>query len=144
MISGITDAMLQDGARSPAHLEALRTLQLHSYISVPLVANGRALGVMTFVTAESRRTYDSEDVLVAQAVAERAALAVDNARAYARSPGREPGEGRVPGDAVARAAHADQRDHGLGADAPARHRRSIEDGARRSTPSSATPRRRPA
>ena len=52
-------------------------------MSVPLVANGRALGVMTFVTAESRRTYDSEDLLVAQAVAERAAVAVDNARAYA-------------------------------------------------------------
>ncbi len=82
VITGITDAMLQQGARSPAHLEALRALQLHSYISVPLVANGRALGVMTFVTAESQRTYDSEDVLVAQAVAERAALAVDNARAY--------------------------------------------------------------
>ena len=41
-----------------------------------------SLGVMTFVTAESGRTYDGEDLLVAQAVAERAALAVDNARAY--------------------------------------------------------------
>jgi len=82
VISGITDEMLQHGARSPAHLEALRTLQLHSYISVPLVANGRALGVMTFVTSESRRTYDHEDLLVAQTVAERAAQAVDNARAY--------------------------------------------------------------
>jgi signal transduction histidine kinase/ActR/RegA family two-component response regulator len=82
MISGITDAMLVHGARTPEHLEALRTLQLHSYISVPLVANGRALGVMTFVTAESRRVYDDEDLLVAQSVAERAALAVDNARAY--------------------------------------------------------------
>ena len=83
MISGITDAMLEQGARGPAHLEALRTLQLHSYMSVPLVANGRALGVMTFVTAESQRAYDREDLLVAQAVAERAAVAVDNARAYA-------------------------------------------------------------
>ncbi len=82
MISGITDEMLAHGARSPEHLEALRTLQLHSYIAVPLVANGRSLGVMTFVTAESGRTYDGEDLLVAQAVAERAALAVDNARAY--------------------------------------------------------------
>jgi PAS domain S-box-containing protein len=85
MISGITDEMLQQGARSPAHLEALRTLQLHSYISVPLVANGRALGVMTFVTAESQRAYDNEDLLVAQSVAERAALAVDNARAYSEA-----------------------------------------------------------
>ena len=52
-------------------------------MSVPLVANGRALGVMTFVTSESQRSYDGEDLLVAQAVAERAAVAVDNARAYA-------------------------------------------------------------
>lgn len=82
MISGITDEMLSHGARSPEHLAALRQLQLHSYIAVPLVANGRSLGVLTFVTAESRRAYDGEDLLVAQAVAERAALAVDNARAY--------------------------------------------------------------
>ncbi len=85
MVSGITDAMLEQGARSPEHLEALRALQLHSYIAVPLVANGRSLGVMTFVTAESRRAYDDEDLLVAQSVAERAALAVDNARAYAEA-----------------------------------------------------------
>ncbi len=82
MVSGITDAMLAEGARTPEHLEALRALQLHSYIAVPLIANGRPLGVMTFVTAESRRSYDDEDLLVAQSVAERAALAVDNARAY--------------------------------------------------------------
>ncbi len=85
MHSGITDEMLAHGARSPEHLEALRALQLHAYMSVPLVANGRSLGVMTFVTAESRRTYDREDLLVAQAVAERAALAVDNARAYSEA-----------------------------------------------------------
>jgi PAS domain S-box-containing protein len=82
MISGITEEMLAHGARSPEHLAALQQLQLHSYIAVPLVANSRALGVLTFVTAESRRSYDGEDLLVAQAVAERAALAVDNARAY--------------------------------------------------------------
>ena len=85
MVSGITDEMLVHAARSREHLETLRLLQLHAYISVPLVANGRSLGVMTFVTAESRRSYDHEDLLVAQAVAERAALAVDNARAYSEA-----------------------------------------------------------
>jgi signal transduction histidine kinase len=37
---------------------------------------------MVFVSAESGRLYDSDDLQSAQAVAERAALAVDNARAY--------------------------------------------------------------
>ena len=37
---------------------------------------------MTFVTAESARPYDSDDLQFAQAVAERAALAIDNGRAY--------------------------------------------------------------
>jgi PAS domain S-box-containing protein len=85
MVSGITDEMLARAARSREHLETLRLLQLHAYISVPLIANGRPLGVMTFVTAESRRHYDQEDLHVAQAVAERAALAVDNARAYSEA-----------------------------------------------------------
>ena len=85
MVSGITDEMLVHGSRNAEQLAVLRTLQLHAYIAVPLVTNGRSIGVMTFVTAESGRDYDAEDLLVAQAVAERAALAVDNARAYSEA-----------------------------------------------------------
>jgi PAS domain S-box-containing protein len=82
MMSSIPDALLVAAARDEEHLRALRTLGLTSYICVPLVANGRTLGAMTFVTAESSRPYHADDVPFALAVAERAALAVDNARAY--------------------------------------------------------------
>lgn len=82
MISSIDDDMLVHAARDQEHLAILRALGLTSYIAVPLVAHGRALGVMSFVTAESGRRYAESDLQFAQAVAERAALAVDNARAY--------------------------------------------------------------
>jgi PAS domain S-box-containing protein len=82
MMSSIPDALLVAAARDEEHLRALRELGLTSFMCVPLIANGRTLGAITFVTAESSRPYTAEDVQFAQAVAERAALAVDNARAY--------------------------------------------------------------
>jgi signal transduction histidine kinase len=50
---------------------------------VPLVARGRTLGVISFVAAESGRRYDPADLALAEEVARRAALALDNARLYA-------------------------------------------------------------
>jgi signal transduction histidine kinase/ActR/RegA family two-component response regulator len=85
MATNITDEMLVAAARDAGHLEALRYLGPTSYIAMPLVANGRALGAMTFVTAESVPPYTTEDLQFVQAVAERAALAVDNARAYSQA-----------------------------------------------------------
>jgi signal transduction histidine kinase/ActR/RegA family two-component response regulator len=85
MMPSIPDHLLVAAARDEEHLRALRELGLTSFIAVPLVANGRTLGAMTFVTAESGRSYGEEDLKFAQAVAERAALAVDNARAYSEA-----------------------------------------------------------
>src|SRR6202163_2122058 len=85
MMSSIPDELLVAAARDAEHLGALRELGLTSYMAVPLAANGRTLGAMMFVTAESARPYDSDDLQFAQAVAERAALAVDNARAYSEA-----------------------------------------------------------
>jgi signal transduction histidine kinase/ActR/RegA family two-component response regulator len=49
---------------------------------VPLTARGRTLGTLTLATAESGRTYTDDDFRLAQELAERAALAADNASAY--------------------------------------------------------------
>ncbi len=53
-----------------------------SYVSVPIEARDRMLGVLTLVSAESRRRYGDEELGLAQEVARRAAMAVDNARLY--------------------------------------------------------------
>jgi PAS domain S-box-containing protein len=53
-----------------------------SYVSVPIEARDRMLGVLTLVSAESRRRYGEQELALAQEVARRAAMAVDNARLY--------------------------------------------------------------
>ena len=53
-----------------------------SYVSVPIEARDRMLGVLTLVSAESRRRYGDQELALAQEVARRAAMAVDNARLY--------------------------------------------------------------
>ena len=78
----ILDSSLIAVARDAEHLQLLRELGLNSCIIAPLVARGRSLGVISFVTAESNRRYDTADLSLAEELARRAALAVDNARLY--------------------------------------------------------------
>ena len=86
ILAEITDGMVVALARGDQEqLRLLRSLGLRSYIIVPLVAHGRTLGALTLATAESRRRYTEDDFRFAQDIAFRAALAVDNARAYAEA-----------------------------------------------------------
>jgi signal transduction histidine kinase/DNA-binding response OmpR family regulator len=78
----ITDEQIAASAVDADHLELLRRLQLRSVIIVPLVARERIFGALTLVAAESGRRYTADDVEVAESLARRAALAVDNARLY--------------------------------------------------------------
>ncbi len=69
-------------ARNKEVGEALTNLGLKSCMIVPLVARNRTLGTITLATAESNRFYDVNDLALAEDVAHRIALAVDNARLY--------------------------------------------------------------
>jgi PAS domain S-box-containing protein len=80
MLAQIPDSLLRESAPDPEFLRIARGLGLRSYMVVPMVARGRTLGAITLVTAESGRRYDQGDLIFAQEVARRAALAVDNAR----------------------------------------------------------------
>ncbi|HLF26699.1 MAG TPA: PAS domain S-box protein [Anaerolineae bacterium] len=64
------------------HLQLLRALGLRSKMDVPLIARGRTIGVITFVRGELGRPYTPDDLALAEELARRAALAVDNARLY--------------------------------------------------------------
>ena len=66
----------------PERAAALRQLGLGSVIIVPLIARGRTLGALTFIAAESGRRYDETDLSLAQDLARRAAVAIDNARLF--------------------------------------------------------------
>ncbi len=78
----ITESQIEAAARDAKHLEMLRALQFRSAITVPMTARGRTLGAITLVGAESGRRYTAEDLALAEDIALRAALAVDNARLY--------------------------------------------------------------
>ena len=82
LVPEITDEMLVSAAADAEHLAALLQLGLRSYIVVPMKARGRTLGAISFVTAESRRRYGRRELQVAEDMAHRAALAVDNARLF--------------------------------------------------------------
>ena len=80
LFSEIPDELLVEATEwQPELLEILRELGLKSSMCVPLVARDRALGAITFVSAESGRRYDEADLATAQDLARRAASAVDNA-----------------------------------------------------------------
>jgi signal transduction histidine kinase/ActR/RegA family two-component response regulator len=78
----IPDHLLVEAARDAEHLQILREVGFKSVMIVPLLANSRTLGTISFVSAESGRRYDQADLVLAEELARRAALAVDNARLY--------------------------------------------------------------
>jgi PAS domain S-box-containing protein len=55
-------------------------LAARSYLCVPLLVRGQTIGALSFVS--SRHSYDPQDLALAQELARRAALAIDNARLY--------------------------------------------------------------
>jgi signal transduction histidine kinase len=81
-IREVTDEMLVAGARDARHLEYARRLEFTSIIVVPMIARGLTLGTLTLCTTLSGRQYDEMDLAVAQDLAQRAAIAVDNARLF--------------------------------------------------------------
>ena len=69
-------------AKDDELLRILRELGLKSYIGVPLKVRGKTLGVLTFVAAESGRRYDEADLATGEDLADRAAIAIENAQLY--------------------------------------------------------------
>jgi two-component sensor histidine kinase/PAS domain-containing protein len=79
----IPDELLVATARDARHLELTRYLGLRSAMIVPILARERVLGIITFITTqESGQNYTDEALLLAEGLATRAALAIENARLY--------------------------------------------------------------
>ncbi len=104
LVSEVTDEMLADSAYDKLQVGILRSLGISSYMVVPLKARGRLLGSITFISTDRNRRYTPKDLLFAEDLAGRAALAMDNARLYTEAETAR--EEAVA--AVARAALADR------------------------------------
>jgi signal transduction histidine kinase len=81
-VAEVTDAWMQAAATSPEHLQFLHDLGVRSLMRVPLIPRERPIGVLTFGLAASGRRYTPADLVLAEELARRAALAVDHAWLY--------------------------------------------------------------
>jgi serine phosphatase RsbU (regulator of sigma subunit) len=69
-------------AEGPEHFELMRRLGYHSAIVVPLVARRRVLGTLSLLRFEGSVPFEEDDLVLAEELARRAALAVDNSRLF--------------------------------------------------------------
>jgi serine phosphatase RsbU (regulator of sigma subunit)/transcriptional regulator with GAF, ATPase, and Fis domain len=78
----IPDAMLEALIDDQELLATMRGLGLRCAMVVPLRARGHTIGAITLIGAESHERYTSEDLVLAEEIADRAALAIDTARLF--------------------------------------------------------------
>jgi len=79
----MTDEFLRATCRDEEHFLITKELGFQSYMCVPLIAAGRALGAFTLISTDPDRRYEPVDVALAEDLARRAGQAVENARLYA-------------------------------------------------------------
>jgi signal transduction histidine kinase/ActR/RegA family two-component response regulator len=85
LFTEMTGDVLARAIPSPAQVEELKRIGVCSAMTVPLRARGRTVGAISFISAESGRRYRERELRLAEELARRAALAVDNARLYERA-----------------------------------------------------------
>jgi PAS domain S-box-containing protein len=75
--------LLTDPERSSVVLsDAERDCHAASIMCVPLISRGRTFGALTFMMTDSRRRYSAKELALAEDIARRSAMAIDNAQLY--------------------------------------------------------------
>jgi signal transduction histidine kinase len=82
LIEVVTDQVLREMQMTDEARRGTEAMNPTSVMVVPLVARDEAIGVIGFVLSDPDECYDAADVKLAEEVARRAALALDNARLY--------------------------------------------------------------
>lgn len=77
-----TDAMFERSAADPEVAGVLRELRIGALLTVPLLANRKVLGAITFFANEHTESFSDVDIELACGLATRAALALEKARLY--------------------------------------------------------------
>jgi PAS domain S-box-containing protein len=87
LVPQLPPGLLEEAITDPEQLKIVKELTIESYMIVPLKARNRILGALTFVSSDPNRRFDPHDLSFAEDVAQRAALAIDNARLYEEQAG---------------------------------------------------------
>lgn len=78
----ITDDMLRALAHNKKELALFRSIGFTSAMIVPIFSNKKPIGGISFVTTETRKHFNNNDLSMAEELASRASLAIENARLY--------------------------------------------------------------
>ncbi len=81
----ITDELLVKVSRNKKELQLVRSLGFTSAMIVPLCSEKKCIGGITFVTTETRKHYTKTDLIMAEELANRASVALENAGLYKAS-----------------------------------------------------------
>ena len=82
LLEHVSGEFLESIAQSPEHLQILRSMSPVSLMVVPLLMHGQSLGAIVLISSTPSRIYRVGDLRLAEALADRAAVAVENARLY--------------------------------------------------------------
>jgi len=85
LIEQVTSDHLNSVAQGPEYQQSLRFIGPRSLIAVPLHMRGELFGAITFVSSTPNHRYGPGHLRVAEALADRAAVAIENARLYRAS-----------------------------------------------------------
>ena len=85
VVAEVTREYVESMTQGLEHLEALLATGITSLIGVPLLHREKAIGVLMFGSSNHRRVYKPTDLRWADAMADRAAVAIENARLYRAS-----------------------------------------------------------
>jgi PAS domain S-box-containing protein len=75
-------SVLEDVVQSEEHRRLIEETHYQSAAVAPLIARGATLGAVSFLHAQTDMRYDAEDLHLLRELADRAAMALDNARLY--------------------------------------------------------------
>jgi PAS domain S-box-containing protein len=78
----IPDELLRAAATDELHYELIAQLGLSSYLCVPLRGRDGVLGAITFAASAGGRCFGADDLKLAEELARRATMAIENARLY--------------------------------------------------------------
>jgi signal transduction histidine kinase len=82
MVEQVDDRFLESICRNSREIQLARSLGIESLVLVPMIARGHPLGAVALVSGDPERPFTDADLALAEDIAARAALAIDNARLY--------------------------------------------------------------
>jgi len=82
LIENVPADAFESAAQGSEHQRILREVNPSSLMALPLLSRGQLLGVLAFISSGGSRPYGQSDLRLAEALADRAALAIENARLY--------------------------------------------------------------